>query len=96
MVSQLLGFLCHRVQPASKYQRGKDGFICSCHKHILRAEKWIDPPAGNKQNYEWFELMRCAKSLMLNTEKAIAVSVHTRQERDPAKPEVRFDNTNIA
>jgi hypothetical protein len=48
MVSELLGFLCHRVQLASKYQRDKDGFICRCHKHILTAEKRIDPPVGNK------------------------------------------------
>jgi hypothetical protein len=33
---------------------------------------------------------------MLNTEKAITVSIYNRQERDPVKPQVRFDNTNIA
>ena len=34
-------------------------------------------------------------SLFINTEKTIAVSFHTRQNRNPLKPQVTFNNMDI-
>lgn len=41
--------------------------------------------------YEWFN----ANSLILNTEKTIAMAFHNRQERDLMKPQIRFGKMEI-
>jgi hypothetical protein len=42
--------------------------------------------------HSWFY----ANSLLLNTEKTTAMSLHARQERDLAKLQIKFGNTDIA